>query len=595
MDKDFDDIVDLSKYSIEDSCLWLLSKLEADKHADQPYARPFCNYVMTWHKAIPLNAIVMAQSPYPNAIFPEVAAAMSFDREKCRKLMKANSPPTVRILANDLRIHTDMRAEDVDTIVMNGWSLVNDGILLVNSAVFHAYGTSGAYDECMNQINVLVRMLVETEKLGKRTVDIIAYGAGQAMASELTKCFKSDVIKLTKFSSVHPASLSYRMSDFESPNCHLNAPSVSRSLAKHFSNQVAFVHTMAKKSDAELRAQRQLDTIKSLGKQLEPLKEVCEQLFPAMKDLLKYLDEGDVENFRMTFQQIVHTGDTFIFRLGTASAALSQAQASVGGTGSTVSKPGPSMSTTSPSMQSLSQHVGGDFKPAGPLPSRSVSINRSRNRPSTGAASTSDAVNVSSPPSIISGTTETTATTAAPPRPVIGKSVKIRRSTPTTGTQQSPTAQNTSPTPASKTSETIDKKEGESDKDTVSSLGARFRKLTTIPESSRSGNSGKVVDSQGPNPQWKLTKEIKNQLSCVDAIVEFYAGDKVDDDDIAEMLGGIQSDIQAQFAYNGLTQRLADAIKQDLETDPKFDLSKWIMDSSKPSLTFQLCKEEFEF
>ena len=174
MDKDFDDIVDLSKYSIEDSCLWLLTKLNAEKYADNPYARPYCNYVTSWHKAIPLNAIVMAQSPYPNAIYPDTAAAMSFDREKCRRIMKTDAPPTVRILANDLRIHTDMSTEDVIAVIMDGWSLVSEGILLVNSAVFQSYGTADAYDECMNQINVLVRMLTETEKAGKRTVDIIA-------------------------------------------------------------------------------------------------------------------------------------------------------------------------------------------------------------------------------------------------------------------------------------------------------------------------------------------------------------------------------------------------------------------------------------
>lgn len=325
MDKDFDETVDLSKYSIEDSCLWLLRRLEADKYENQPYTRPYCNYVMSWPKAIPLNAIIMAQSPYPNPIFPEVAAAMSFDREKCRQLMKTDSPPTVRILANDLRIHTGMNPEDVDAIVMNGWSLVSSGILLVNSAVFCPYGTAGAYNECMNQVNVLVRMLVETEKYGNRKVDIIAYGAGQAMASELTKCFKSDMVKLTRFTSTHPASLSYRMTNFTSPECHMDAPSTSRTLAKHFSNQVAYVHTMAKKSDSELRVQRQLDTIRSLGKQLQDLKEESEKLFPAMKNLLKYLDEGDEENLKLTLQQIIHTGDTFTFRLGTASAALSQA------------------------------------------------------------------------------------------------------------------------------------------------------------------------------------------------------------------------------------------------------------------------------
>jgi hypothetical protein len=61
------------------------------------------------------------------------------------------------------------------------------------------------------------------------------------------------------------------------------------------------------------------------------------------------------------------------------------------------------------------------------------------------------------------------------------------------------------------------------------------------------------------------------------------------------MLEGIQSDITAKVAYNGYTQRLVAAIKQDIENDPKFDFSKWITDPSKPCLAFEQCKEEFEF
>ena len=595
MDKDFDDIVDLSKYSIEDSCLWLLTKLNAEKYADNPYARPYCNYVTSWHKAIPLNAIVMAQSPYPNAIYPDTAAAMSFDREKCRRIMKTDAPPTVRILANDLRIHTDMSTEDVIAVIMDGWSLVSEGILLVNSAVFQSYGTADAYDECMNQINVLVRMLTETEKTGKRTVDIIAYGAGQAMASELTKCFKSDVVKLTKFNSVHPASLAYRMNDFTSPACHLNAPSVSRAIAKHFSNHVAYVHTMAKKSETELKAQRQLDTIRGLEHQLTPLKDICQELFPTMKNLIKCLEEGDQENFKMTLQQIVHTGDTFIFRLGTACAALSQVQASAGSTGQAVAKPGPSMSTTSPSMQSLSQHVGGEFKAAPPMAPRSVNIRRSRSTQNPSSTSMSDAVNVSSPPSVISGTTDTTATTTAAPRSVVSRPIRIRKSTPTTGTQQSTTGGNEAPDTSTEASDTVEKKEPESDKDTVSSMGARFRKLTTIQESTTSGNSSKQVGGQNPNPEWDLNKEIVNQLSCVEAVVQTHAADKFEEDDVTDMLEGIQSDMQNKRAYNGYTQRIAEAIKGDLEANPKFDFASWVFDPEKPSLTFEQCKKEFEF
>lgn len=595
MDKDFDDIVNLSVYSVEDSCLWLLSKLDATKHADKPYARPYCNYVMTWHNAIPLTAIIMAQSPYPNAIYPEIAAAMSYDKEKCRKLMNVESPPTVRILANDLNIHTGMSAQDVDTVVMSGWSLVSSGILLINSAVFHPYGSTEAYDECMNQVNVLNRMLVETEKFGKRTVDIIAYGAGQAMASELTKGFKSDIIKLTKFSSVHPASLSYRMSDFTSPNCHLDAPSTSRTVAKHFSNHVAYAHTMAKKSETEIKAQRQLDTIRSLGEQLVPLRQVSEELFPAMRNLIKYLEEDDVENFKMALQQIVHTSDTFIFRLGTTSAALSQAQASAGSVGSTVSKPGPSLTTTSPSMASLSQHVGSEFKSVTPMAPKPFKLGARSRRASTDTG-VSDVVNISSPPSVISESSNVGSINTVQPAPVKSRTIKFRKSSaPTTGTQVMSPQRVITPIPEDTTTSTTEKKDKDEDKETTSSMGARLRKSMTTQGSSQSGNSGKAKERQELNPDWVLDVDMMNQLSCIEVIIQSHAPERLTDDDVSDMLEGIQSDIQSKTAYNMCTQRLVAAIKDDLLVNPKFNLANWAVDTSKKSTAFDQCKEEFEF
>lgn len=601
MDKDFDDAVDLSNYSIKDSCLWLLSKLEISDHIGLPYTLPYCNYVMSWHQAIPLNAIVMAQSPYPNAIFPEVAAAMSFDRNKCRRIMKVDAPPTVEILANDLKLHANMRKEDTTALVMNGWILASGGILLINSSVFKSYGSAAAYDECINQINLLTRMLRETEKYGERTVDIIAYGAGQAMASELTKCFKSDIIKLTKFTSSHPASLAYRMNDFNSPDCHMNSPSTSRAIAKHFSNHVAYAHTMARKSESEIKAQRQLDTIRSLGEQLLPLKEVSDELFPSMKNLLKALDEDDIENFRMSLQQIIHTGDIFTFRLGTTSAALSQTQATAGSTGSTVAKPGPSLSTTSPSVTSLSQHVGGEFKAASPIAPRRVTLGRSRNRSqSTDIVSASDnTVNVSSPPSILSESSNATSTNITQQQPLPKPKpapFKLRNSSaPAAGTPIDTSLNVESPSSDVQTPKAVSVAIDEDDDKTVSSFGARFRKLTTIPESSQSGNTGKKREGDTPNPGWVLSKEVIQQLSCIEAVVQYHAGDKVETEDFSDLMEAIQSDISNRMAYNSITQRLADAIKSDLTSNPKFDFARWVMDTKKPSATFDQCKQEFEF
>ena len=76
-----EDTIDLSKYSTKDSCLWLLNRLRVAEYKDNPYTLPFSSYVITWHKAVPLTCIIMAQNPYPNNIYSPIAAAMSYSTE----------------------------------------------------------------------------------------------------------------------------------------------------------------------------------------------------------------------------------------------------------------------------------------------------------------------------------------------------------------------------------------------------------------------------------------------------------------------------------------------------------------------------------
>ena len=89
-------IEDLSSWSTTESCAWLLHLLEFQNFLDNPYAVPYSNYVMSWPRAVPIVAIIIGQSPYPNNIFPETAAAMSFDKELVRSCKNINGETPLR-------------------------------------------------------------------------------------------------------------------------------------------------------------------------------------------------------------------------------------------------------------------------------------------------------------------------------------------------------------------------------------------------------------------------------------------------------------------------------------------------------------------
>lgn len=357
---DFDDIVDLDMGSVDDSCYWLLEILGCESRMNHPYRLPYMKYVMSWKDALPIRAIVMAQSPYPRPIYSDTAAAMSFDEERCKEKMRAIAPPTVRVLANDLFVNAGLDREVTRTAIRDGWKMVSCGVLLVNLSVFESTNSGESFTECVNQVNVLCRLLRESEDIlrnesgatGKHNVDLIAYGMGAIMASELTKCFKSDIIKLRKFVSDHPAHLSYKSVDFDDPQCHLNAPSTSKALARHISNYVAKLHTMPPVNESTLQLQR----LRGLFHQYVSSNDgIIDLLNESIKTHQAMLDTGcyQTEEQVNAVKQHMSVLSTLSFRMSVQMSLISSTRGVDNTEGIYPARPGPSLQAMSPSQSSI--------------------------------------------------------------------------------------------------------------------------------------------------------------------------------------------------------------------------------------------------
>lgn len=350
--EDFDKIVDLELGGVDDACFWLLGALGSENKLEHPYRLPYTRYVMTWKDALPLKAIVMAQSPYPNPIYSETAAAMSYNEEKCMRIMKRAAPPTVSVLANDLYINAGVDKNVTIAAIRDGWRMVSCGVLLVNVSVFESTNSGESFSECVDQVNVLCKLLRETEKSGNCTVDLIAYGMGAIMASELTKCFKSDVVRLRKFTSDHPAHLSYKFGDLSHPLCHLGAPSTSKALAGHIRNYVANLHTMPPVSEERLQLQR----LKGLFNQyvasgdgvISVIKET-EASYERMLEVGCYQTEEQQNAVR----QHISTLNRLSYRMSVQMSLIASTDSVNNTQGIYPARPGPSLPIASPSQSSI--------------------------------------------------------------------------------------------------------------------------------------------------------------------------------------------------------------------------------------------------
>jgi hypothetical protein len=570
--------IDLSSLSIGEACMWLLTALGVDRFDNYAYTIPFSSYVMTWPRAVPLDTILILQSPYPNNIFPPIAAAMSFDSDLCRKEMRGRElPPTVQVLANDLYINAGMEKEDSISILKNGWALIDKGILMFNEAAFNMYDKEEAYIESIKQCAVIIRLLQETERYGKRTVNIFAFGeSGERVGSNLCSWFKSPIVRLTKRKVTHPAGIARRFDNLDDPDCHMATASFSKALAKVFSNHVAFMHTMGKKSEQDLRTVRLDNTFTSLREHFPKLGDTVIE-FTTLQQKFSEMDKDDKE-YKDTLAKIVEAGDILASRLRIATSIVSQAQSYGSSVAGNVARSAPSMKTDRPTESLLSGHVGRDPTPASALPDAPFVV-RSKKRVPSASVKTESFTNVSPPPSISSVISDSPTPSSAVPAIKFKTKSKSRNTTPL-----KQVVSKDIPEPV---------KEVEHE-DVLSPLTKKFSKKVTVPKSKNKIIDAEEKDEDVFNDSILTDKQLRI-LSSIQGIVEINKPNAVDDDDCITDFDNISNDIKFKRAYNFITQDFLKAINQDIKTIPNFDINKWLSGTTDTCATFEMCKEKFEF
>lgn len=566
-----EDLLDIDDLTPKESCIWLLEKLNWRRYIERPYCIPFVNYVLTWSKAVPITAIIMAQSPYPNNIFPEIAAAMSFDTELCMKSRIGRpSPPTVEVLANDMFVNEIMKKEDLTVVIQNGWCLVEKGVLLVNEAVFEKSGSPDADVESVSQQWVIRRLLMETEKYGNRTVDVYGLGeAGHRMMNGLSSNFKSATVKLSKHKATHPAGIARRHEDLNAPSCNLGTPAFSKSLGRHLSNYVAFAHTMAnqrkKKSQVELQIQKNADLVSIIAEQLEPLAERVEEVMANTEKFNKALKDGQFDNLVPITDKLTKSFQKLYARVVCVSGAFNAVNVETTGGAAYTSKAGPSRSTVQPSATALIEHTGGSIS--------SAPTNNIKRIPIAGSRRSSVA-------SVTSTVDNTSPTIDSDTKPVIRK--KIIRPGNVNRAVSNPVAAipSTDSEPAfTKRPLTVQPRVGAS---------LRQSKLTGIEE---------LKETKSPVTK-KLSPEHIAALSSIPALVEAHSADS-EDDDVIQELENIQNDMKEKTIYNFSVERLVEAIDKDIAAyknkNEKFNLYTWVLSPGGESFTYDLCAELFHF
>lgn len=566
---------DISEWDLFECCAWLLFLLQTDKFHSRAYCAPFSRYVLTWQYAVPLNAIVIGQSPYPNDIFSEIAAAMSYNSELSHKCcnIAGDVPPTVKILANDLLIHAGLAREDTISVIKDGWALVEKGILLVNNSVFHDWRSVEGYRECVNQTTLILRLLEETEKHGSRTVQLFILA--QRMASNICSWYKSTVVRISKKSVTHPAALSRRFDNLYDPNCHLGQSSFSVALAELLRNHVAFVHVMSRRVKENPALIRQADSLKHLANSLPRYKDAADEVAKIARELT-IADMSDTELVKGTARKLADAMEILSSRTALLSSLISNAHTSTQNAAGVVSKAAPHEATIAPtSIPKI---------PPSRLSSAPVTFRKRQLVQSEAGESMATGVSVSSENPV-----PVTPVSSSKPDAMSGSAVRFRnRVASSTSTRSESLSVPASPSPVAfrpKSRNTTPRAPPNV------AIGLQSENVSTpLPsvEPKISGNEGPL----------KMTIAQVRQLSCIESTLEILAPGALDRPEARETLEMIQHDIRNKVKYNSVTEELCEAIDVDLARDAKFDLSAEALQeggSSELSVTLNKCKEVFQF
>lgn len=635
--------------SVEEICCWLIDRVSANEERKMEYAAPYYNYVATWHRALPLRALIIAQNPYPTNIFTVVSAALSYSEELCQAAMRKRIPPSVEVLANDLYVNAKLDRQAVVDVIRQGWELVDSGVLIINEAVFGSNSDVATFKEGVYQCTVVTRMLRETERMGGGKVDIFALGAaGERMAGNISSWFKSPSVKISVHKAPNPAAVARDHEDLASKECNLGSPHFSKLLAKHIGNNVAVKHvnpgpsTMPPKYDpqAQLRQREYSDAVNTAARVVPETADAIEIMIAMGKE---HSEVAEDPAYKETLDKFIAAMEVGVIRLGIMSASLRSVGATTSAVSGTVAKQGPSLALVAPSPTTASMHAGKLPSVASPRVSTlaprpvpapvPVHVRAGSSVPSTGTT-------VPLPTPVTSSVVTSTATGSQdqgrgrpmPQARVAPSRVPSVAPVPTVAAKQTLPATRVatpvrSPVPAKPQSATPVRSPApvraqaaavqhkistatpiaKATPTSVAAVAASARSVADVGGSA----SQKVHDArqQSPSPaprndqgsetatdQHSISKDMVTHLSSIEALVSIFKKTGLTRDD-ADEIEALENDMQWKRSYNATTKTLVDAISKDIERDPHFSVFKLTLDDKAciSSYTYAACREIFEF
>ncbi len=192
-------------FNVYMACVRLLYEIDIIGNLRIPYAIPYASYVLSWSMHVPIRTIVIGQNPYPQNIYPEIGAALSYDPSKVKL-----ETVSVRNIAYDLKNYDGTELEDSINCFRDSWMLIDRGILFINETVFDVLSDSKSnvrgIKEMESQLRALQVLISESYFAGIESFTCVGMGIkAEQMISILRSWCPKDLFQMKTMSSRNPA------------------------------------------------------------------------------------------------------------------------------------------------------------------------------------------------------------------------------------------------------------------------------------------------------------------------------------------------------------------------------------------------------
>lgn len=215
------------------ACVQHLERIRYYDYIDTAYCFPYMRYLFSWCEYLPIKTIIIGQNPYPQNIYPEIGAALSYDPAKIKGV-----PKSVNVIAEDLYNYNETDKGSTISCIRDLWRMLECGVLAINENVFANITDIGktknttSIREAESQILLLRILIAESRILGQEEIELIGLGRpATAMVSVLRQWCPKDMIRLKCCTGTNPAGIRNK-SDNESQPITLGNNSVSKILSR---------------------------------------------------------------------------------------------------------------------------------------------------------------------------------------------------------------------------------------------------------------------------------------------------------------------------------------------------------------------------